>query len=685
MEDRITYENLGYNPLLDRKSKLDLSEGITNANVDAIIGDGAISGNTIDNNENWTDDVAANDAQEAAEAAQAEADAAQAEALSKAKIYRQTTAPASGMMAGDIWLDTGDGDRPYSYNGSSWVETLTIIDGGKITTGTIDASVVTVNNINAGNITTGILTGRTVQTSSSGKRVKMYDDKIEIYNGVSGDPVGTFEGISGTYASALQVSIAEIDVLAMDAEAIGYTGINKDALIGVDLGDLRLTTMKDGGGGGDIVLSPESGHSVISYRNIIPNGDGTLYLGNSSYGWGRVYIGSSSRYLYDNSGTLYWNGSPIGGGGETNTASNKGGTGLYYNKTGVNLNFKGISVSSRLSLTSYTDYLYIDHTTGSGYNHIPSGGTTYYSLRNSGSGTASWSRAVYIGDSDVYFDSSGSTITVSQSLSPSGDGTQYLGDSSHGWGRVYIGNGGEYLYESSGIIYTNVGMFWDGNSTCNGTISAVGEMRASNGSIHTSGNIYTGGMSANEGSVNCAVVQGDGGGIWLDYTGRLQTTTHLDPPNGGSYNFGGSTRYWGDISYKTLTDRGCLGWFDDGVELQDGTKVSDVKALLSIKKHSTQQTIYGVPRLDYKTMPKAVYKKAINHKGEVLQRDENDRPYELAEKDTYGVNNDGEKILLYKKDDKIQAEDGAETTALISIMLGAIKELSNRIQILENN
>lgn len=143
---------------------------------------------------------------------------------------------------------------------------------------------------------------------------------------------------------------------------------------------------------------------------------------------------------------------------------------------------------------------------------------------------------------------------------------------------------------------------------------------------------------------------------------------HFDPYGAGSYNLGGSTRYWNDVSYKTLTDRGCLGWFDDGVELQDGKIVSDLEALESIKKHPTLKTVYGTPRLDYKSMPKCIYRKAADHDGKELERDENDRPF----------------IIDKKTKKKIYAEDGAETTALISIMLGSIKELSAKIKKLEN-
>lgn len=147
----MSYKDLGYSALLLRQTGVDLSRGINESNVDAIVGDGVISGSIIDNDEDWTDDTTA-------DAAQATADAAQAAVLLKATIFRQDGEPTAGeSSSGDIWIDTNDGDRPYTYNGSAWVETLTVIDGGKITTGTIDASIVTVNNIVAGNITAGTL------------------------------------------------------------------------------------------------------------------------------------------------------------------------------------------------------------------------------------------------------------------------------------------------------------------------------------------------------------------------------------------------------------------------------------------------------------------------------------------------------------------------------------------------
>jgi hypothetical protein len=123
---------------------------------------------------------------------------------------------------------------------------------------------------------------------------------------------------------------------------------------------------------------------------------------------------------------------------------------------------------------------------------------------------------------------------------------------------------------------------------------------------------------------------------------------NLNPVGAGVLSIGDATTYINDLSHKTLTDRGCLGWFDNGVELRDGRIVSDVEALCLVRPHTNLLTVYGVPQLDYSTMPVVVYKPA--------PRDDQGNP---------------------------QGTDGAELTALISIMIGAIKELNTRMVGLE--
>ena len=48
------------------------------------------------------------------------ANAAQKTADGKITTYYQTAAPSSGMVTGDLWIDTDDGNKLYRYDGSAW-------------------------------------------------------------------------------------------------------------------------------------------------------------------------------------------------------------------------------------------------------------------------------------------------------------------------------------------------------------------------------------------------------------------------------------------------------------------------------------------------------------------------------------------------------------------------------------
>lgn len=160
-------------------------------------------------------------------------------------------------------------------------------------------------------------------------------------------------------------------------------------------------------------------------------------------------------------------------------------------------------------------------------------------------------------------------------------------------------------------------------------------------------------------------------GGWVHFT--INTTDilrladdGLHPIGAGVFSSGGASWYWNEISYKTLVDRGCLGWFDEGVEMQDGRRVSDIEAIKAMRKHPKKKTIYGVAMLDYKSFPKVAYKPA-DKDGKLLPRDANDEPYWINE-----------------KGEKKPAADGIEMTSVFSIMIGAMKELDARVAVLEN-
>jgi hypothetical protein len=154
----------------------------------------------------------------------------------------------------------------------------------------------------------------------------------------------------------------------------------------------------------------------------------------------------------------------------------------------------------------------------------------------------------------------------------------------------------------------------------------------------------------------------------------MDRSGNLMPVGAGTLNIGDGSNYIADLSYKTLTDRGCLGSFDGGVEMQDGSILSDMAALQAIRVDPTKETVYGVPRLDYATMPKAVYKPVPIATEDVYEPDPSWMP---------GMAGEAPMILRWLKGQKM-GEDGAEMTALLSIMLGAVKELEVRLATAES-
>jgi len=86
----------------------------------------------------------------------------------KATVFRQATAPTSGMQEGDIWIKTNDGDKPYTYDGADWVQAYTIINGGNIETGSITANKISVDNLAAINADLGSITAGNITLNTSG-------------------------------------------------------------------------------------------------------------------------------------------------------------------------------------------------------------------------------------------------------------------------------------------------------------------------------------------------------------------------------------------------------------------------------------------------------------------------------------------------------------------------------------
>ena len=272
---------------------------------------------------------------------------------------------------------------------------------------------------------------------------------------------------------------------------------------------------------------------------------------------------------------------------------------------------------------------------------------------------------------------SGAVTATSGTIGGFSIGSDYLRDAANSFGLASTVSGSDDVRFWAGDTYAN-------RATAPFRITEAGEMvmTQSIGTVkfNTSGVTFLVSTTANANiilasgasPVSAGVdlrfvvggASGDSGAIYLDFIWSSASVGKLTPGSGDTIDLGDATNFFNDISYKTLTDRGCLGWFDDGVEMLDGRKVKDTEALLAIRKHPTRKTVYGVEMFDYSSMPKAVY-----------------RPAPIAEED---VIEPGTGRMLFRKGEKM-GEDGAETTALISIMIGAIKELTIRVNELERN
>ena len=164
--------------------------------------------------------------------------------------------------------------------------------------------------------------------------------------------------------------------------------------------------------------------------------------------------------------------------------------------------------------------------------------------------------------------------------------------------------------------------------------------------------------AGNDKSINA--FHDDANGFLNTSSGGLKfgpNNNYVTPNGAGTINLGSATNYWNDFQYKTLTDAGCLGSFDEGVEMPNGKVYSDLEAISHIGlRNDGKKTIYGKPMLDYKTFPIVSYKKARGEDGKLLKRDNEDNP--------------------------IGGVDGVEMTSMFSIFIGAFKQINEELKTL---
>ena len=472
--------------------------------------------------------------------------------------------------------------------------------------------------------------GGAIRTSASGERILMYNDIIAFYDSNDKFRTTSNSGYIGFWDEN-EVASGSISSSATDLYILG----NNDIFLSANTGS------------GDFYVSGD----------FIPLGNNVYDLGASVTKWKDLYI----------SGNIIIDGTVDG----INIFSHASSASAHHSSTsnGLAITPSSISCSGQINMNSSNKIInlatptsnydaatkkYVDDNTGaSGANTalsnlssvaintslLPTSDDDY----NLGSSTKKWHN-LYLGGgaSRIYFGTGyiygGGNFSFTKTCQPNTSNSYDLGTASYNWRHLYLDRNiymdtSQYIFWGSDYIY------------CNGS-----EFRISDDLRPTSNESYYLGTSSYKwlgGNFKYLNIHGTGGSSSVQLGGDGGTMTvngHFCPSNAGVKHCGTATNYWDDVNYKDLVDRGCLGWFDDGVELQNGKIVSDIEAIKAIKKHPNKKTKYGVPMLDYKTFPKVSYRPAENKK----------------------------------------EMEGVGMTPMFSIMLGAFKELSERIDKLEN-
>lgn len=195
-------------------------------------------------------------------------------------------------------------------------------------------------------------------------------------------------------------------------------------------------------------------------------------------------------------------------------------------------------------------------------------------------------------------------------------------------------------------------------------------------------------MSANGNSITSVNrIEGDSGYIDFNESGRIQVNQSFDPASGSTYALGGSSRYWQDVHTVNITkyEGGSWGFFDRGVEMQDGRVLSDTEAILAMEENLDQINSYGATTYKLDSLPKVMRVKPKNKEtGEVLEKDENGEYFSISRRLKRIIKDKDGKYKKEYEDFKEIHKEGEDVFATISILLGAIRELTLRVKALES-
>jgi hypothetical protein len=221
-------------------------------------------------------------------------------------IYRQASQPSGNLTAGDIWIDTDDTDKPYTYNGSSWVASYTAIDGGHIITGTIDCSLVTISG-GSSSVGTVVINTQGIEITSIGSN---YDDAMTFsYKTTAGSGASV---IGHIYATSSWCGIVSESGKGIILKQVGYTekiqleaegGINLLAVYTTNIYSSTLNIGYNTGTAQTAYIQITSGSLAIKNCTMVFNSS-TIVLPSG-------YISTAGSICYSGGHLYFWNGSAL--------------------------------------------------------------------------------------------------------------------------------------------------------------------------------------------------------------------------------------------------------------------------------------------------------------------------------------------------------------------------------------
>jgi hypothetical protein len=267
-------------------------------------------------------------------------------------------------------------------------------------------------------------------------------------------------------------------------------------------------------------------------------------------------------------------------------------------------------------------------------------------------------RGVYLTSNDTFNFDTGSAFVPLVSTG----GTQTITGNKTFSGTTVFSSGN---FGSSNI--TTTGNITGGNITTTGNLSgnnvtSTGKILGSNGNASAPSYSFTSdtdtGMYVDGGTLILNIA----GGTGISIGGYITINGNLLPVSNAN-EIGTATSYWNTVHCASVTDHS-LVWAD-GLETLDGRKITDLEAIKMLKPSKTKSKS-GLYFIEKKSFPKQVYVPASNEKG-LLLRDASDIPYEII---------DGKKVSF-------ERADASDLTVVVSMLLGAVRDLSDKNDALE--